>query len=93
MILVKVSKKAFAERANSARDNKIPLATNGGTNAVATATPTTATESRGETEAKAPAAPPASAIIKSSEFGCVRAMISLVMAILGWRIPIRKPIP
>ena len=47
----------------------MPLATSGGTKAVATATPTTATDRRGETAANAPAAPPASAIIKSIMVG------------------------
>ena len=78
-ILVTASRNALAEFFHSICANKIPLATKGGTKAVATATPTTATDRRGDTEAKAPAAPPAKAIIKSKMVGCVRDNISLVM--------------
>ena len=54
----------------------MPLAVSGGTKAVATATPTTATDRLREIMAYAPAVPPARATITSMVFGAVRAMIS-----------------
>ena len=90
-ILVNANRKAFAEFWNCPCASKIPLATSGGTKAVATATPTTATDKRGETAEKAPAAPPAKAIIKSIAVGFVRAKISLVMGRSKWMKPMIMP--
>ena len=91
MKLARNRRKAPAAGVGNWRASRMPQVVNGGTNAVAIATPTTTELNPVETKVNPPASPPTRAIKRSTRLGEVRARISLPMVRSRVDMPISTP--